>query len=54
MIVAGPKSLRSNRRAFTMIELVVASFLAIQIAMVLVLTWKAFGVSALQVEERAV
>ena len=53
MIVTRPESLHSNRRAYTLIELVVASFLTIQIGMVLVLTWKAFGVSALQVEERA-
>ncbi len=53
MIAARSKSCRSNRRAYTLIELVVASFLTIQIGMVLVLTWKAFGVSALQVEERA-
>ena len=53
MIVARPESFRSNRRAYMLIELVVASFLTVQIGMVLVLTWKAFGVSALQVEERA-
>jgi len=53
MIVTRPESLYSNRRAYALIELVVASFLTIQIGMVLVLTWKAFGVSALQVEERA-
>ena len=51
MIVTRPESFRSNRRAYMLIELVVASFLTIQIGMVLVLTWKAFGVSALQVEE---
>src|SRR5271157_1574435 len=53
MINAQPESFRSNRRAYVLIELVVASFLTVQIGMVLVLTWKAFGVSALQVEERA-
>ena len=51
MIAARPKSRRSHRRAYMLIELVVASFLAIELGMVLVLTWKAFGVSALQVEE---
>lgn len=40
-------------RGYTLIELIVASFLTVQIGMVLVLTWKAFGVSALHVEERA-
>jgi hypothetical protein len=53
MINARPESFRSNRRAYVLIELVVASFLTVQMGMVLVLTWKAFGVSALQVEERA-
>ncbi|MGC8639343.1 MAG: hypothetical protein ACP5XB_05625 [Isosphaeraceae bacterium] len=53
MKAARPKSRRRSRRAYTLIELVVACFLTIQIGMVLVLTWKAFGVSALQVEERA-
>ncbi len=53
MINARPESFRSNRRAYVLIELVVASFLTVQMSMVLVLTWKAFGVSALQVEERA-
>ncbi len=53
MINARPESFHSNRRAYVLIELVVASFLTVQMGMVLILTWKAFGVSALQVEERA-
>ena len=53
MIACRPRTCCSNRRGYTLIELVVASFLTVQIGMVLILTWKAFGVSALQVEERA-
>lgn len=53
MIASRSTRRRVSRRGYTLIELIVACFLTIQIGMVLVLTWKAFGVSAVQVEERA-
>jgi prepilin-type N-terminal cleavage/methylation domain-containing protein len=42
-----------NRRGYTLIELVVASFLISLLSMLLILAWKTFGLPALEVETRA-
>jgi type II secretory pathway pseudopilin PulG len=44
---------RVGRRAYTLIELVVAAFLMSLLSMLLIMAWKTFGVPALEVEERA-
>ena len=52
MTVIAPASSGKRRQAFTLMELIVASFLISLLSMLLIMAWKTFGVPAVQVEER--
>jgi prepilin-type N-terminal cleavage/methylation domain-containing protein len=49
----GPAGTGVSRRGFTLIEMVVATFLIALLSMLLALSWKTFGVPAVDVEARA-
>src|SRR3954468_23624981 len=49
----GPAGVRVSRRGFTLIEMVVATFLIALLSTLVALAWKVFGVPAVKVEARA-
>jgi prepilin-type N-terminal cleavage/methylation domain-containing protein len=53
MIAATAGAAGRSRHGFTMIELMVASFLVSLLFLVLMMSWKTFGVPAMEVEARA-
>lgn len=52
MTVVSPASPRKRRTGFTLMELIVASFLISLLSMLSIMAWKTFGVPAVRVEQR--
>lgn len=52
MTVVAPASPRKRRTGFTLMELIVASFLISLLSMLSIMAWKTFGVPAVRVEQR--